>query len=606
MIEFMNQMQNSFDVIVDGGGHAGIEAAYAAANMGSKTALITLDANKIGVTPCNPSIGGVGKGHIVFEISALGGLMPKICSSTYLQARMLNTKKGPAVQGLRLQIDKDAYASLAGKFMHSTPNLYVISAMVDEIIVDNNTIGGIKTSDGTIYTANQVVLTTGTFLNGLIHIGDISFSAGRSGEKSAINLANFLTKLNLRMGRLKTGTPPRLNPATIDFSQLEIQETEPLTHLFEFDQINVQNSHDCYIAHTNEKSHKIIFDNLHKSAMYSGNIKGIGPRYCPSIEDKISRFKDKSSHHIFVEPETADYLEVYPSGISTSLPESVQKDFIQSIVGFENAIITKPGYAVEYDFVHPDQLNHSLEVKSIKGLFLAGQINGTTGYEEAAGQGLIAGINAHQKAFNKDPFILDRNESYIGVMIDDLVTMGVDEPYRMFTSRAERRLVLRQDNAFLRLTEKGYQLGTVTQELYDKFLAEKNDLEIAIIDLDKRYNNAQLVKAAEEELPMQKIIENLLGYTVSSRNALSLFAHIKYREYIKRENREIEKVAQHRQINLPSMEAILNISGLSTEIKQKIQRYKPVTIADAMLIPGITPAAISLLVLVSRKPELAK
>jgi len=606
MIEFMNQMQNSFDVIVVGGGHAGIEAAYAAANMGSKTALITLDANKIGVTPCNPSIGGVGKGHIVFEISALGGLMPKICSSTYLQARMLNTKKGPAVQGLRLQIDKDAYASLAGKFMHSTPNLYVISAMVDEIIVDNNTIGGIKTSDGTIYTANQVVLTTGTFLNGLIHIGDISFSAGRSGEKSAINLANFLTKLNLRMGRLKTGTPPRLNPATIDFSQLEIQETEPLTHLFEFDQINVQNSHDCYIAHTNEKSHKIIFDNLHKSAMYSGNIKGIGPRYCPSIEDKISRFKDKSSHHIFVEPETADYLEVYPSGISTSLPESVQKDFIQSIVGFENAIITKPGYAVEYDFVHPDQLNHSLEVKSIKGLFLAGQINGTTGYEEAAGQGLIAGINAHQKAFNKDPFILDRNESYIGVMIDDLVTMGVDEPYRMFTSRAERRLVLRQDNAFLRLTEKGYQLGTVTQELYDKFLAEKNDLEIAIIDLDKRYNNAQLVKAAEEELPMQKIIENLLGYTVSSRNALSLFAHIKYREYIKRENREIEKVAQHRQINLPSMEAILNISGLSTEIKQKIQRYKPVTIADAMLIPGITPAAISLLVLVSRKPELAK
>ena len=478
--------------------------------------------------------------------------------------------------------------------------------MVDEIIVEENQIRGIKSSDGTIYTANQVVLTTGTFLNGLIHIGDVNFSAGRSGEQAAEKLANYLTKLNLRMGRLKTGTPPRLDPATIDFSKLEKQETEPLTHLFEFDQMNVSSSHDCYIAHTNEKTHKIIFDNLHKSAMYSGNIKGVGPRYCPSIEDKISRFADKTSHHIFVEPETAAYVEVYPSGISTSLPESVQKDFIQSIVGFENAIITKPGYAVEYDFVHPDQLHHSLEVKSIQGLFLAGQINGTTGYEEAAGQGIIAGINAHQKAAGKQPFVLDRNESYIGVMIDDLVTMGVDEPYRMFTSRAERRLVLRQDNAFLRLTEKGYQLGTVTQELYDKFLAEKQDLENAIADLDKRYNNAELVKAAELELPMQEIIENLLGYTVSSRNALSIFAHMKYREYIKREDREIEKVAQHRQIKLPTMDAILNISGLSTEIKQKIKRYQPATIADAMLIPGITPAANSLLVLVSRKPELAK
>ena len=599
-------MQNSFDVIVVGGGHAGIEAAYAAANMGSKTALITLDANKIGVAPCNPSVGGVGKGHIVFEISALGGLMPKICSTTYLQARMLNTKKGPAVQGLRLQIDKEAYSNLAGQIMQSTPNLTVIEAMVDEIVVQDNQIRGIKAADGTIYTANQVVLTTGTFLNGLIHIGDVNFPSGRSGEQAAIKLSNYLTKLNLRMGRLKTGTPPRLDPSTIDFSKLEIQETEPLTHLFEFDQIDVKSSHDCYIAHTNEKTHKIIFDNLHKSAMYSGNIKGIGPRYCPSIEDKISRFKDKESHHIFVEPETAAYVEVYPSGISTSLPESVQKEFIQSIVGFENAKITKPGYAVEYDFVHPDQLHHSLEVKSIQGLFLAGQINGTTGYEEAAGQGIIAGINAHQKAAGKEPFILDRNESYIGVMIDDLVTMGIDEPYRMFTSRAERRLVLRQDNAFLRLTEKGYQLGTVTQELYDKFLQEKHALELAITDLDKRYNNAELVKAAELELPMQEIIENLLGYSVSARNALSLFAHMKYREYIKREQREVDKVHQHRQIKLPSMEAILNISGLSTEIKQKIARHKPVTVADAMLIPGITPAAISLLVLVSRKPELAK
>ncbi|MDP3788140.1 MAG: tRNA uridine-5-carboxymethylaminomethyl(34) synthesis enzyme MnmG [Candidatus Chromulinivorax sp.] len=615
----MNQLHNYFDVIVVGGGHAGLEAAHAAARMGSKTALVTLDKNKIGLAPCNPSVGGVGKGHIVFEISALDGVMPKICSSTYLQARMLNTKKGPAVQGLRLQIDKEAYAAQASKIMQQTPNVTIIEAMVDRVIskempgnpvisgeMPDRAVRGIETADGTIYHANQIVITTGTFLNGLIHIGDVSFAAGRRDEKAAVKLSDYLSKLNLRMGRLKTGTPPRLDPKTIDFTKLERQEVEPLTHLFEFDAQNVVSSHDCFIAHTNEKTHKIIFDNLHKSAMYSGNIKGIGPRYCPSIEDKISRFADKSSHHIFVEPETAAFVEVYPSGISTSLPESVQKDFIQSIVGFENAMITKPGYAVEYDFVHPDQLKHSLELKSIEGLFLAGQINGTTGYEEAAGQGLIAGINAHQKAAGKEPLILDRNESYIGVMIDDLVTMGVDEPYRMFTSRAERRLILRQDNAFTRLTPRGYEIGCVSQELYDKFLAEKNDLDAAIADLDSRYKNPELVQAAEQDMPMQEIVETLLGYKVSSRNALSIFAHMKYREYIKREEREVAKVQQYRDLKLPAMETIMNISGLSTEIKQKIKRYTPATVADAALIAGITPAAISLLVLVARKPELIK
>lgn len=602
----MNQIKNSFDVIIVGGGHAGIEAAYVAANMGSKTALITLDKNKIGLAPCNPSVGGVGKGHIVFEISALDGLMPKICSTTYLQARMLNTKKGPAVQGLRLQIDKQAYAARASQIMQNTPNLHVIEAMVDEIVIENNVVRGIKTADGTIIYANQVVITTGTFLNGLIHIGDYNYPAGRRDEKAAVKLSDYLSKLNLRMGRLKTGTPPRLDPATIDFSKLERQEVEPLTHLFEFDAMHIQTTRDCFIAHTNENTHKIIFENLHRSAMYSGNIKGIGPRYCPSIEDKISRFADKSSHHIFVEPETQEYVEVYPSGISTSLPEDVQKQFIQSIEGFENAVITKPGYAVEYDFVHPDQLKHSLEVKSIEGLFLAGQINGTTGYEEAAGQGIIAGINAHQKAVGKEAFILDRNESYIGVMIDDLVTMGVDEPYRMFTSRAERRLILRQDNAFLRLTQRGYDVGCVSQNLYDKFIAEKANLDHAITDLDSRYNNAQLVQAAEQELPMQEIVEKLLGYKVSSRNALSIFAHMKYREYIKREQREIDKVEQYRNLEIPSLEMVTQISGLSTEIKQKIKRHNPKTVADAALIPGITPAAISLLVLIARKPELIK
>jgi tRNA uridine 5-carboxymethylaminomethyl modification enzyme len=600
---------NSFDVIVVGGGHAGLEAAAAAARMGSKTALVTLDKNKIGLAPCNPSVGGVGKGHIVFEISALDGLMPKICSTTYLQARMLNTKKGPAVQGLRLQIDKEAYAARASSIMQNMPNVTIIEKMVDEIVIEIidgiQCVRGIKTADGTIYNAHQVVITTGTFLNGLIHIGDVNFPAGRRDEQASIKLSDYLSKLHLRMGRLKTGTPPRLDPKTIDFSKLERQEVEPLTHLFEFDQKDVVTTRDCFIAHTNEKTHEIIRTNLHRSAMYSGNIKGVGPRYCPSIEDKISRFADKASHHIFVEPETAAFVEVYPSGISTSLPESVQKDFIQSIVGFENAVITKPGYAVEYDFVHPDQLKHSLELKNIDGLFLAGQINGTTGYEEAAGQGLIAGINAHQKSVGKEPLILDRSESYIGVMIDDLVTMGVDEPYRMFTSRAEHRLILRQDNTFLRLTQRGYDIGCVSQELYDKFIAEKKDLDAAIADLDSRYNNAQLVQAADLEQPIQEIVENLLGYQVSSRNALSIFAHMKYREYIKRQEREILKVAQYKDLQLPAMEIILNISGLSTEIKQKIKRYNPATVADAALIAGITPAAISLLVLMARKPELA-
>jgi tRNA uridine 5-carboxymethylaminomethyl modification enzyme len=608
----MNQNEmltsNSFDVIVVGGGHAGLEAAHAAARMGSKTALVTLDKNKIGLAPCNPSVGGVGKGHIVFEISALDGLMPKICSTTYLQARMLNTKKGPAVQGLRLQIDKEAYAARASSIMQTTPNVTIIEKMVDEIVIEEHdgirSVGGIKTADGHIYQARQVVITTGTFLNGLIHIGDVNFPAGRRDEQASVKLSDYLSKLNLRMGRLKTGTPPRLDPKTIDFSKLERQEVEPLTHLFEFDQKDVVTTRDCFIAHTNEKTHEIIRNNLHRSAMYSGNIKGVGPRYCPSIEDKISRFADKASHHIFVEPETAAFVEVYPSGISTSLPESVQKDFIQSIVGFESAVITKPGYAVEYDFVHPDQLKHSLELKNIDGLFLAGQINGTTGYEEAAGQGLIAGINAHQKAVGKDALILDRSESYIGVMIDDLVTMGVDEPYRMFTSRAEHRLILRQDNTFLRLTQRGYDIGCVSQELYDKFIAEKIDLDAAIADLDSRYNNAQLVQAADLEEPIQEIVENLLGYKVSSRNALSIFAHMKYREYIKRQEREIAKVAQYKDLQLPAIETIVQISGLSTEIKQKIKRYNPATVADAALIAGITPAAISLLVLIARKPEL--
>ena len=400
-------MQNRiFDVIVVGGGHAGVEACHAAAKMGCKTLLLTLSKNKCGLMPCNPSVGGVGKGHIVFEISALGGLMPRLCSSTYLQARMLNTKKGPAVQGLRLQIDKDAYSAQVSKTLQELPNLTIEEEMVDEVLVSEGKIIGIRSESGAVFHAPTVILTTGTFLNGLIHVGEKNYPAGRRDEKAATKLSSFLEKLNLRLGRLKTGTPPRLVTSTIDFSKLEKQESEPLDLLFEFDPIDVVSKRDCYIAHTNQKTHDIIKNNLHRSAMYSGNIKGVGPRYCPSVEDKVARFADKQSHHIFVEPETQDFEQAYPSGMSTSLPESVQFDFIRSIVGFENVEIAKYGYAVEYDFVHPEQLNHSLEVKTISGLFLAGQINGTTGYEEAAGQGIIAGINAALKSKNQKPLCL--------------------------------------------------------------------------------------------------------------------------------------------------------------------------------------------------------
>ena len=595
-----------FDVIVVGGGHAGVEAAWAAANMQSKVLLITLDKNKIGLMPCNPSVGGVGKGHIVFEISALGGLMPQLCSESYLQARMLNTKKGPAVQGLRLQIDKDKYCALASQAMQDHPNITISESMVDEIIIEKKQVRGVKTNDGTVFHSNQVVLTTGTFLRGLIHIGEKNFPAGRRDEKAAYELSNFLTKTGLRLGRLKTGTPPRLAKDSIDFSKLEKQEAHDLDFLFEFWPKKATSSHDCYIARTNEHSHQIIRENLHRSAMYSGNIKGIGPRYCPSIEDKIARFADKNSHHIFVEPETAEYIEVYPSGISTSMPEDVQHDFIHSIEGFENAQIVKLGYAVEYDFVHPDQLNKNLETKDISGLFLAGQINGTTGYEEAAGQGIIAGINASLKSKQQDPFILERNESYIGIMIDDLITMGVDEPYRMFTSRAEYRLILRQDNSFLRLTEKGYKLGTVPQKMYDAFLQEKVELEKALELVQTKYRPeiiAQKLELVEDYLP---VIKDMLGYELSTRNMLTLFAELKYKEYIKREHRQVEKVAKYKQMIMPENDLLDGMPGLSKEIQQKIKRYKPATIADAMLIPGITPAAISLLVLAIKKPELVR
>ncbi len=609
----MKSYRQQFDCIVVGAGHAGIEAAHAAAKLGSKTLLFTLHLDTVGMMSCNPAIGGVGKGHLVYEVSALGGLMPQLCTNTYLQARMLNTRKGPAVQGLRLQIDKYAYALSSRQALENLDNLTMRMGMVTELLVDaRNAIQGVKTRDGATYYAPTVILATGTFLNGLLHIGTANFAGGRQGEEAATGLTNSLKKIGLRVGRLKTGTPPRLLRDSIDFSTLERQEAHQLFQLFEYFPHTSSEKMPCFIAYTNEKTHDIIRKNKHQSAMFNGNISSVGPRYCPSIEDKIHRFADKTSHHVFVEPESASTREIYPNGLSTSLPYAVQLAYIQSIVGFEHAIITRPGYAVEYDFVHPEQLHHTLETKTIVGLFLAGQINGTTGYEEAAAQGIIAGINAHQKSTGGTPFVLDRNESYIGVMIDDLITLGVDEPYRMFTSRAEHRLLLRQDNAFLRLTDRAHTLGMIDPHIYESFLHEKQTIQQTLQNLHACHTNTKLIAYGEQHessVPTHtnnaSALKNLCTNTpaLSDRAWLTIYAELLYEPYLKREEKEIVRARQFQQLLLPADFDYRDLPGLSKELQQKLLKHKPATIAQATLIPGMTPAAISLLIFKTRQGQ---
>lgn len=590
--------ENSFDVIVVGGGHAGIEAAYIASKMGAKTLMITLSKDKIGHMPCNPAVGGIGKGHIVFEISALGGLMPQLCTKSYLQAKMLNTKKGPAVQGLRLQIDKEKYKKISQEILENLNNLTILQDMVDSLLINNNKIEGIKTSSLKIYNSKTVILTTGTFLRGLVHIGHKNFSAGRADEQASNSLALAIKDLNLDMIRLKTGTPARLLRSSLDFSDLEYQKSDDLDYLFEFQEHKVEHKIGCYITYTNQNTHNIIRENAHLSPIYTGHIKGTPPRYCPSIEDKISRFKDKESHHVFVEPESESSEDIYPNGLSTALPIEIQEKYIRSIKGFENAIITKAGYAIEYDAVLPNQLDHSLEVKSVKNLFLAGQINGTTGYEEAAGQGLIAGINAALKSQNKESFILDRNESYIGVMIDDLVTMSVDEPYRMFTSRAERRLLLRQDNVFDRLSDKAYKLNLISPELYQKVEEERSIVKKSLDILKKdKANIMRLFSSCNIDEVNNKIRDSLKDFAnINYRVLQTISAQILYEPYIKREEKEIEKFYYYKNLEIPEDINYNNIPGLSIELQQKLNKFKPKNIAQANLIQGITPAAISLLI----------
>ncbi|MFH1254252.1 MAG: tRNA uridine-5-carboxymethylaminomethyl(34) synthesis enzyme MnmG [bacterium] len=609
-------MNKNYDVIVIGGGHAGVEAAHVSAKMGSNTLLITLDKNKIATMPCNPSIGGLGKGHIVFEVSALGGLMPQLCSKTYLQARMLNTSKGPAVQGLRLQIDKFAYNKTAFQILSQVPNLDIYDGMGSDILTElingKKQVIGVRTSSGDIFNTSCVVVTSGTFLNGVIHIGKTRYPAGRRGEAPAIGLSESISQaMEVPILRLKTGTPPRLLTSTIDFSKLERQPAQELEYLYEFDELHVEEKYPCYIAKTNEKTHDIIRNNMHLSALYGGAISGIGPRYCPSIEDKIKKFPNQKSHHVFIEPEGADGIESYPAGISTSLPLEVQMQYIHSIEGLENAVISKCAYAIEYDFFQPNNLDHSLQSKNVEGLFLAGQVIGTTGYEEAAGLGLVAGINASLKHKGLDPFVLSRSESYIGVMIDDLVTIGIDEPYRMFTSRAERRLILRQDNTFLRLIPYAKKFGTISDEMYEKFLKEKIVIQKSI-EIIKYPENHKLFKLfhsidftdeikaecrlkLEEKLSALELKEFDIQ-ALSSRALLCIHAEIRYHGYIEKENKEAEKTIKFADLLIPKKIEYKDMPGITRELQQKLMKYKPETIAQAQLIPGMTPAAISILI----------
>lgn len=597
----MNNSWNKFDVIVVGGGHAGAEAAHIAAKMGSKTLLLTLNKDKISYMPCNPAIGGIGKGHMVFEMSALGGLMPQLCTQSYLQARMLNTRKGPAVQGLRLQIDKQAYSKLSQEYLATMPNLTIAMGMVDTVLFDaNNRAQGVTTREGMTYHAPSVILTTGTFLNGLIHTGQHNYSAGRQGEEPVLGLAAFLRTLNLKVGRLKTGTPPRLLRESIDFSRMEEQGSDPLNYLFEFEPHRVEHKINCYITHTTEKTHQVIKDNFRLSPIFTGHIKGTPPRYCPSIEDKISRFADKTSHHVFVEPESASSNEVYPNGLSTSLPLSIQREFIQTIPGFENAHIVRPGYAIEYDYIAPDQLHHSLELKSYPGLFLAGQINGTTGYEEAASQGIIAGINAHNAAHGLPVYTIDRTQGYIGIMIDDLVTLGVDEPYRMFTSRAERRLLLRQDNVFARFAEDAHRLGVITHERYQAIKDEEaivRTVADSFIAVPHKYGQLMRLVSDGDMGAFFAALEAVAApCLLTERMRTTLHAELLYHPYFKREVREVEKMQQYQELAIPESFLYEGIQGLSIELRQKLGRHKPRTIAQASLIQGMTPAALTLLI----------
>ncbi|MDA9208353.1 tRNA uridine-5-carboxymethylaminomethyl(34) synthesis enzyme MnmG [Octadecabacter sp.] len=611
----MFHVKHDFDVLVIGGGHAGCEAAHAAARMGVNTLLITLRKNDLGVMSCNPAIGGLGKGHLVREIDALDGIMGVAADSAGIQFRLLNRKKGPAVQGPRTQADRKLYMKAIQELVLGRENLDVLEGEVSDLIVQSGRIAGVELSDGSAIRAKAVILTTGTFLRGVIHIGDVSHSAGRMGDRPSIPLAERLSSYDLPMGRLKTGTPPRLDGRTIDWTDLERQDADDKPELFSFmNNRAIAPQVSCGITHTNPKTHDIIQKNLSRSAMYGGHIDGIGPRYCPSIEDKVVRFSDKSSHQIFLEPEGLDDHTIYPNGISSSLPVEVQNEYVSSIKGLENAKILQPGYAIEYDYVDPRSLSMQLELKTLPGLYLAGQINGTTGYEEAAAQGLVAGLSAATHRRDDEPIGFDRSTSYIGVMIDDLTVRGVSEPYRMFTSRAEFRLSLRADNADQRLTEVGRAVGCVSDARWEKFSnkldaldAGRMILENTIVSSRALFNagvkvsadgprrslfNALTIAGTKLESlfqfsPKLEKIDQIVGVQLE-RDAL-------YSHYIARQENDVSALRRDANLLIPKGLVYESITGLSNELRTKLTAASPDNMAQAARIDGITPAALMLI-----------